>query len=137
MREDGTRRQSIIELVLMAIASEVSWNFIAVIGMGDMYWRHVELISYEWHLCFQADAAKAVADLPPQPFSTTKPPATSTLPRIKGKSRHGAAWYRAESRCKRIQHFERALALESIRRKRSPWSPPMAIVEEISLEEAM
>jgi hypothetical protein len=65
------------------------------------------------------------------------PSRVSTMPRLRGKSRRGAAWYRAESRRKRIRNFERALALASTRRKRRPWMPPMAIVEEISLEEAM
>ena len=59
------------------------------------------------------------------------------MPRLRGKSRRGAAWYRAESKRRRIRNFERALALATTRRKRRPWSPPMAIVEEISLEEAM
>jgi hypothetical protein len=59
------------------------------------------------------------------------------MPRLRGKSRRGTAWYRAESRRRRIHNFERALALATTRRKRRPWLPPMAIIEEISLEEAI
>jgi hypothetical protein len=52
------------------------------------------------------------------------------MPRIRGKSQRGAAWYAAQSRCKRKENFERALALATRRRRQKPRTPPMAIVEE-------
>jgi hypothetical protein len=74
---------------------------------------------------------------PPQPGceapEQTKAP---TMPRLRGKSRRGAAWYRAESRRKRISYFEQALKLATTRRKQKLRSSPMAIIEEISWEEA-
>jgi hypothetical protein len=69
--------------------------------------------------------------------STTRPPETATMPRLRGKSRRGAAWYRAESRRRRLKQFEKALTLASIRRRRNPRVPPKAIAEHLSPEEAM
>jgi hypothetical protein len=102
-----------------------------------MHWPFAALILSERHFRPPSKTVKGEAELQFRPPPIRIPPGASTMPRLRGKSRRGAAWYRAESRRKRIQKFERALALASIRRKRSPWSPPMAIVEEISLEEAM
>jgi hypothetical protein len=121
----------------MAIASKVLWDFIVTRDRGEMYWPYAELILFERYFRPQARTVKEEADLQLRPPPIPSPPGVSTMPRLRGKSRRGAAWYRAESRRKRIQQFEKALTLASIRRKRSPWSPPMAIVEEISLEEAM
>jgi hypothetical protein len=66
------------------------------------------------------------------------------MPRIRGRSRRGAAWYSeesrrkrkqkfeaAESRRKRKQNFERAMAIAARRRKTRPRTPPMAYVEEV------
>jgi hypothetical protein len=61
----------------------------------------------------------------------------STMPRARGKPRRGAAWYTAESRRQRQKKFEQALAMASIRRRKKPRTPPMAYVEEITLEDAM
>jgi hypothetical protein len=61
----------------------------------------------------------------------------STMPRARGKPRRGAAWYTAESRRQRQKKFEQALAMASLRRRRKPRTPPMAYVEEITLEDAM
>jgi hypothetical protein len=74
---------------------------------------------------------------PPQPgCEAAEQTKAQTMPRLRGKSRRGAAWYRAESRRKRIDYFERALKLATTRRKQKLRSPPMAIIEEISWEEA-
>jgi hypothetical protein len=62
------------------------------------------------------------------------------MPRARGKPRRGAAWYSFESRRQRQKKFEKALALASSRRNRKsgrPRTPPMAYVEEITLDEAM
>jgi hypothetical protein len=66
------------------------------------------------------------------------------MPRIRGRSRRGAAWHSeesrrkrkqkfeaAESRRKRKQNFERAMAIAARRRKTRPRTPPMAYVEEV------
>jgi hypothetical protein len=102
-----------------------------------MHFYSAELILFAQYRRPQARTARETADLQPPPHPTPSQPGVVIMPRLRGKSRRGAAWYRAESRRRRIQHFEKALTLASIRRKKSPWSPPMAIVEEISLEEAM
>jgi hypothetical protein len=74
---------------------------------------------------------------PSQPGSEAAEQITArTMPRLRGKPRRGAAWYRAEYRRKRISNFKRALALVATRRKHRPSSPPMEIIEEISWEEA-
>jgi hypothetical protein len=39
------------------------------------------------------------------------------MPRIRGRSRRGAAWYAAQSRCKRKETFERAMAMATRRRR--------------------
>jgi len=135
--EEGTRRQSIIKLALMAIVSGVSWDFIVAIGTREMYWPQVELIIYERHLRFCACIEKAAADLSPQTSFPTRTPVTFTMPQLRGKSRRGAAWYRAESRRKRLKHFERAITLASIRRKINPRVPTRAIPKHISPEGAL
>jgi hypothetical protein len=137
VRERGTRRQSTIDPALMAIASEVLWDFIVVIDRSRMYWPYAELILVEWHLWTQARTVKAEDNHPLSPPPIPRPPGIPTMPRIRGKSCLGGAWYRAESRRKRIKQFEKSLTLESMRRKRRPWSSPMVIVEQISLEEAL
>jgi hypothetical protein len=71
------------------------------------------------------------------PLGTLVPSRVSIMPRIRGKSRRGAAWYMVESRRQRQRKFERALAIASTRRRRRPRMPPMAYVEEITWEEAM
>jgi hypothetical protein len=66
------------------------------------------------------------------------------MPRIRGRSRRGAAWHSEESRRKRQlkfeaaearrirkQIFERAMALAARRRRTKPRTPPMAYVEEV------
>jgi hypothetical protein len=64
--------------------------------------------------------------------SNWAPHQTSTMPRLRGKPRRGAAWYSAESRRQRKQKFEAALAMATRRRKERPRTPPMAyVVEEI------
>jgi hypothetical protein len=74
---------------------------------------------------------------PPEPgCDAAEQTKVQAMPRLRGKSRRGAAWYRAESRRKRIKHFERALQLATTRRKQKLRSPPMAIIEELSWEEA-
>jgi hypothetical protein len=106
----------------------------------DRRGKHSPLVVFiwlEWYCRPPSQAAKGGAEHWSKPATSRIPSGTSIMPRLRGKSRRGAAWYRAESRRKRIQHFERAITLASKRRKRSPWSPPMAIIEEISLEEAM
>jgi hypothetical protein len=136
-RGRGTSRQSIINVALMAMVSIAVWGFIVTRDRAEMHSPFAAFILSEWYCRPPSKAAKGEAEQQFRPTPIRIPPGTSTMPRLRGKSRRGAAWYRAESRRKRIQNFERALALASIRRKRSPWSPPMAIVEEISLEEAM
>jgi hypothetical protein len=59
------------------------------------------------------------------------------MPRARGKPRRGVAWYTVESRRQRQKKFEQALAMASFRRRRKPRTPPMAYVEEITLEDAM
>lgn len=74
---------------------------------------------------------------PPEPGSrATEQTKVPAMPRLRGKSRRGAAWYRAESRRKRIKKFERALQLATTRRKQKLRSPPATIIEELSWEEA-
>ena len=68
--------------------------------------------------------------------SATQQTKVTAMPRLRGKSRRGAAWYRAESRRKRIKQFERALQLATTRRKQKLRSPPTTIIEELSWEEA-
>jgi hypothetical protein len=53
------------------------------------------------------------------------------MPRARGKPRRGAAWYAAESRRKRKEKFEKAMAIAARRRKNRPRTPPMAYVEEV------
>ena len=56
----------------------------------------------------------------------------TSMPRLRGTPRRGAAWYAAKSRRKRKQQFEAALALATRRRKERARSLPMAyVVEEI------
>jgi hypothetical protein len=74
------------------------------------------------------------------PQGTSDIPRFFIMPRARGKPRRGAAWYTAESRRQRQKKFEQALALASSRRHRKsgkPRMPPMAYVEEITLDEAM
>jgi hypothetical protein len=58
------------------------------------------------------------------------------MPRVRGKTRRGAAWYAYDSRRKRQKAFERALALASVRATRATRdhrrheTPPMVYVEE-------
>jgi hypothetical protein len=61
----------------------------------------------------------------------------STMPRARGKPCRGASWYTVESRRQRQKKFEQALAMASIRRRKKPRMPPMAYVEDITLEDAM
>jgi hypothetical protein len=56
---------------------------------------------------------------------------TPTMPRARGKPRRGAAWYTAESRRKRKENFEKAMAMAAKRRRNRPRTPPMAYVEEV------
>jgi hypothetical protein len=53
------------------------------------------------------------------------------MPRARGKPRRGAAWYTAESRRKRKENFEKAMAMAARRRRNRPRTPPMAYVEEV------
>jgi hypothetical protein len=62
---------------------------------------------------------------------------TPTMPRSRGKPRRGAAWYTAESRRQRKKKFEKAVAMESIQRRTTPRTPPMAYVEEVITEEGL
>jgi hypothetical protein len=52
------------------------------------------------------------------------------MPRIRGKSRRGAAWYAAQSRRKRKETFERAMAMATRRRRQKLRRPPRAFGEE-------
>jgi len=52
-----------------------------------------------------------------------------TMPRLRGKSRRGAAWYRAASRRKYLQRFEKILALASTRRRKRARRLAKATVE--------
>lgn len=74
----------------------------------------------------------------------------SAMPRIRGKSRRGAAWHSEEARRKRQQKFEaaearrirkqlfeRAMVLAARRRRTQPRTPPMAYVEEVIPEEGL
>jgi hypothetical protein len=63
-----------------------------------------------------------------------------TMPRERGKPRHGSAWYTFAARQKRQQRLERALSMaktQIARRARISWSPPMAFVEEVLPEEPL
>jgi hypothetical protein len=51
------------------------------------------------------------------------------MPRLRGTPRRGAAWYRAASRRKYLQRFEKVLALASTRRKKRSRRPAKAMVE--------
>jgi hypothetical protein len=104
---------------------------------AEMYSAFAKLTLSESHLRFPSNAEKRETALHSRPPPIRLPQEASTMPRLRGKSRRGAAWYRAESRRKRIQKFEKALTLASIRRRRRSWSTPMAIVEQVSPEEAM
>jgi hypothetical protein len=53
------------------------------------------------------------------------------MPRARGKPRRGAAWYTTESRRKRKENFEKAMAMAAKRRRNRPRTPPMAYVEEV------
>jgi hypothetical protein len=136
-RGRGTSRQSTNHPALMALAVTTVWCFIVVMDRVELHWPLAAFTLSELQFRPLSKLEKGAAKLQFLPPPIRTPPRVSTMPRLRGKSRRGAAWYRAESRRKRIQNFERALALASTRRKRRPWSPPMAIVEEISLEEAM
>lgn len=52
------------------------------------------------------------------------------MPRIRGRSRWGAAWYAAQSRRKRKENFERAIAMATRRRRQKLRRPPRAFGEE-------
>jgi hypothetical protein len=60
-----------------------------------------------------------------------------TMPRLRGKPRRGAAWYRAASRRKYLQRFEKILALASTRRRKRARRLAMAMVEPPPVETAM
>jgi hypothetical protein len=62
---------------------------------------------------------------------------TPTMPRARGKPRRGAAWYTAESRRQRKKNFEKAIAMAASRRRTTPRTPPMAYVEEVTLEDGL
>jgi hypothetical protein len=77
-------------------------------------------------------------------LGTQTPYSYPVMPRIRGRSRRGAAWHSEESRRKRKEkfeaaefrrkrkyNFERAMAIAARRRKTRPRSPPMAYVEEV------
>jgi hypothetical protein len=63
------------------------------------------------------------------------------MPRERGKPRRGPAWYSLAARQRRQQRLERALSMartqriQTARREGMAWSPPMAYVEEVILEE--
>jgi hypothetical protein len=52
------------------------------------------------------------------------------MPRIRGRSRRGAAWYAAQSRRKRKETFERAIAMATRRRRQRHRRPPREFDEE-------
>jgi len=121
-----TWSQSSYSPVLMALAGTIEWFAFARINRGKGNWTPATFIRFNSEF------------RPPSRIgsSTSEQVVVRTMPRLQRKSRRGAAWYRAESRRKRIQQFERALAMAATRCKRKPKTPPMAIVEEISWEEA-
>jgi hypothetical protein len=143
-RERGTELQSTNSSTLMAMVYDVMCVLMAIRGKDGMHFYSAELIL---SVQFSRPQARIARETDSQGLSFTdlRPPLRPTLsqsgivimPRLRGKSRRGAAWYKAESRRKRLQHFEKALILASTRRKKCSWSPPMAIVEEIRPEEAM
>jgi hypothetical protein len=62
------------------------------------------------------------------------------MPRARGKIPRGTSWYSFESRGQRQKKSKKALALTSSWRNSNsgrPRTPPMAYVEEITLDEAM
>jgi len=90
-RESGTRQQSTIDLVLMAIASEVLRVFMVISDRGEMYCSHAELILFAQCCRPQARTVKKAADLQLQPHPIPSHPGVVTMPRLRGKSRRGAA----------------------------------------------
>jgi hypothetical protein len=121
----------------MVIVCIVASGFITIRDRAEMYSAFAELTLSERPLRFLSRIEQREGAQHFQPPPIRIPTEAFIMPRLRGKSRRGAAWYRAESRRKRIQKFEKALVLASIRRKRRSWSTPMAIVEQISPEEAM
>jgi hypothetical protein len=84
-------------------------------------------ISLEWSLLL------VTSPIPSNSTPTERPGSIHwdcNMPRIRGKSRRGAAWYAAQSRRKRKENFERAMAMATRRRRERPRMPPMAVVEE-------
>jgi hypothetical protein len=126
---------------LMAMAVAVALRLITGI---DSIEKHLLLAVFTPPAHPQYTPPEQRFKVPPKLWSrAVRPPGTlviprvSTMPRARGKPRRGAAWYTAESRRQRQRKFEQALAIASTRRSRKPRTPPMAYVEEITLEEAM
>jgi len=126
-RGRGTCRP--IKYVLMVMVRTTMRGFIVIRDRARMHSPLTMFILSEWYCRPPSQAAKGEVENQCKPTPICIPLGTFTMPRLRGNSRRGAAWYRAESRRKRIQNFERALALASIQTKWSPWSPPMAVVE--------
>jgi hypothetical protein len=60
------------------------------------------------------------------------------MPREREKPRRGSSWYTLDARQKRQQRLERAFSMDRTQiahRERMAWSPPMAYVEEVILDE--
>jgi hypothetical protein len=125
-RENCTRRQCIQHPALMASMVMIARGIITAGNWSEKQWFLAVFISpaQEFRALRNFGRGEACSN-------------ASTMPRLRGKPRRGSAWQRAESRRQRHRKFERALVLASARRKEQQRTPPMEIIEEISLEEAM
>lgn len=144
----GTPHQSTIQQTLMAMvnvsAMAIVFAFVLIVQVASPSSKSLQE-------AFVSQANQSRGSLSPVspaqwPHSATSPFLRSNLididsiqishwdpamPRARGKPRRGAAWYTVESRRKRKEHFEKAMAMAARRRKSRPRTPPMAYVEEV------
>jgi len=136
-RGSSTRRQSTQHTALMVIVCIAASGFITTWDRAVMHSAFAELTLSEkpFHLRLRTEPREGA-----QPFNSPSirlPTEAFIMPRLRGKSRRGAAWYRDESQRKHLQNFEKSLGLASIRRKRCSRSTTVTIVEQIHPEEAL
>jgi hypothetical protein len=115
------RSTSIYQLVLMA---ELTEEVIALATVSAIFIRV--------NSCGSRAPSSTSAHQYPDRLSHTRAHTdrACNMPRIRGRSRRGAAWYAAQSRRKRKETFERAIAMATRRRRQRHRRPPSAFDEQ-------
>jgi hypothetical protein len=134
-RGSSTRRQSNQRIALMGIVCIVASGFITTRDRAAMHLAFAELTLSEKPFQFWSRPETREEAQHFNSSSICLLTDVFLMPRLRGKSRRGAAWYRAESRRKRLQNFEKALGLATIRRKRRSRTTTAKIVEQTRLAE--